>query len=259
MANSITKYMYHYQPKVNAKSNEIVGYECLIRAVEDNIILTPDKFLHKLQEGNSWPSLWPRLFSRLGFEMQKGNMTYAINVSPSELVSKTFRTALRGCMGVGLINPNQIELEITEYKDIKNYKEINQVVESFNNLGVKVWLDDFGAGYSSFNHLKRLHVQGIKIDRCIISGLESSSWQQKVVESLVQYGYERNSLVLAEGIETHSQLKTIKNLGCDLAQGFYLGKPQPAKFYTRPHTESCSLKNSPAGTEMAFPASQVGL
>jgi hypothetical protein len=124
--------------------------------------------------------------------------------------------------------PNRLEIEVTESVLIKNVDHVIEQIEPLRHLGVKFALDDFGTGYSSLSQLRTLPVDAVKIDRSFINDLDSTAIGSTVlVRGIVALAHSLQLKVVAEGVETAEQLALLKDLGCDVWQGFFLYRPMP--------------------------------
>lgn len=226
-------YTYHYQPQVKLSDGRLRGFECLVRLNHPTRgIVSPAEFLPTLFATKSWQYLWPVLLNQISDKMKSyPEMCVAVNVSPSELLNTSTAFMKHYFLMVldNRLDPSRIEVEITEDFRIcpTQYKSINSSIGMLNVVGTKVIVDDFGSGFTSFDVLDSLDVDGVKIDRSIISDLEGSKTNRNIVKSLVNIGIEKNFFIVAEGIETKSQWNISLDLGCQYGQGFYIGRPSP--------------------------------
>src|SRR5439155_14816843 len=124
--------------------------------------------------------------------------------------------------------PRFLELELTERLVIRDVRESASKMEKLRALGVKISVDDFGAGYSSLSYLQRLPIDILKLDRSFVEEFKDSSGNSSLVEGIVSLAHKLGMRVTAEGIETEEQLDLVHRSGCDKAQGFLLGRPAPA-------------------------------
>jgi len=137
--------------------------------------------------------------------------------------------ALREC---GL-PPEGLILELTENAFIDDATKVRTTLRALKNLGVRVMIDDFGTGYSSLSYLHELPVSGIKLDRMWFRSIETSETQREIVRTIVGLAHFMHMEVVAEGIETSTQLTAARDLQCDFAQGFCFGRPFDAEHATR--------------------------
>ncbi|PKG68634.1 EAL domain-containing protein [Pseudoalteromonas sp. GutCa3] len=223
---------YYYQPQYSLKTGIITSYECLIRYTHPKMGLqTPDVFLSDLFTYNLWEYLWPIMLRKASTALKAlpHNVKLAINVSPKELEDGNYSSFLNTFFIMakkGYLNPKRFDIEITEDFKIKDFSKVNNSISFLNELGVNVIVDDFGAGFSNLTSLDILNIQGVKIDRGLVNGIENSKIKQTIVKSLVDIGNVKSATILAEGIETFEQEKIVKDLGCTLGQGFFFGKPK---------------------------------
>jgi EAL domain-containing protein (putative c-di-GMP-specific phosphodiesterase class I) len=126
-----------------------------------------------------------------------------------------------------------LHIEVTETFLLKNEKQSGETLQRIKAIGPQVWLDDFGTGYSAFSHLKRFNVDGIKIDKSFISGIESNQESRALTRALVAMSKALEIRVIAEGVENAAQWEYLKECGCDYAQGYLLGKPMTAEEFEK--------------------------
>jgi EAL domain-containing protein (putative c-di-GMP-specific phosphodiesterase class I) len=125
------------------------------------------------------------------------------------------------------LSPEHLELKITE-SIIQNMDSI-ELLNNIKKIGVKISIDDFGTGYSSLSVLKHLPLDYLKIDRSFINDLTTDSTSNAIVKTIINLGHDLGFKIIAEGIENIQQLNHLKNLKCDIAQGYYFSVPLPEK------------------------------
>lgn len=148
----------------------------------------------------------------------------SVNLSAHQLQDPDLTSRMRGLMEGKGISPDQVVLEVTETAMMKTVGQ----ARGFRALGVSLFIDDFGTGYSTFTYLRELDADGLKIDMDLVQGLPGSESDAAIIEAMIGLADRLGLLVVAEGIETQAQLDTLRELGCHLGQGFYLGRPMPA-------------------------------
>lgn len=124
--------------------------------------------------------------------------------------------------------PSALQLEITETKIIADFGRAREVLLQLRDLGVRISIDDFGTGYSSLAQLQQLPVDEIKIDRSFVMDMDTNANNAAIVRSTIELGRNLGLDVTAEGVETHETWQRLVELGCDYAQGYLLGRPEPA-------------------------------
>ena len=131
------------------------------------------------------------------------------------------------------IQPEQLEFEITESAMMADTIKAHTVLKRFNELGIKIAVDDFGVGFSSLAYLKRLPVQVLKIDKSFIQNICSDESDQSIVRSTIEMAHNLGLKVVAEGVETNETLNLLCELGCDIAQGFLFSRPLPPELFVK--------------------------
>lgn len=150
----------------------------------------------------------------------------SINASPRQLEGTELIDTLELALSSADLRPDQIEVEITETVLLPDSPRILERLESLRALGVSLALDDFGVGFSSLGHLHRYPIDTLKVDRSLISSIASSERARLIVSAIVTLGRKLELGVIAEGVETEDDLLFLRNLGCDVAQGFLTGRPR---------------------------------
>jgi EAL domain-containing protein (putative c-di-GMP-specific phosphodiesterase class I) len=151
----------------------------------------------------------------------------AVNLSAASLLDSRLPDDVLALVTRHETDPADLELEITEDTLMQDPNRALAVIARISELGVSFSLDDFGTGYSCLAQLKRLPVRSLKIDRSFIMNMTNSAQDANIVRSAIQLGHSLNLSVVAEGIESSEHLKQLEDFGCDVAQGFHLGRPVP--------------------------------
>ena len=153
------------------------------------------------------------------------NLTMAINLSARQLREPNFEEQVRDCLATTGVDPQRIEFEITESMTFANNQELFAVVERIKQTGIAIAVDDFGTDYSSFMNIKNVSVDRLKIARPFISGIGKNKKDEAIVSSILDLANNLNLKVIAEGVETLSELEYLMQKGCDEVQGFYFYRP----------------------------------
>ena len=223
----------YYQPKVALDGGHVVGVEALVRwAHPERGIVPPDEFIPIAQETGLIGPLTRyvitealrqcRMWSRNGRELP-----VAVNVSMRNLVDAGFPEEVKKLLRKWKVDPGLLELEITETAIVADLARSKPVIEELSSLGVRISVDDFGTGYFSLVHLKRLPIDALKIDRSFVSNLTTSEEDAAIVRSTIDLGRHLGLVVVAEGVETQEAMATLSQLGCTEAQGYYFSRPVP--------------------------------
>jgi EAL domain-containing protein (putative c-di-GMP-specific phosphodiesterase class I) len=171
-----------------------------------------------LRQADNW-----RRESRRGADLD-----FAVNLSARQLSDPGLVTMVEDALRLRGIDPSHLLLEITETALMADPGGALDSLTALKNLGVGLAVDDFGTGYSSLTYLKKFPIDELKIDRSFINGLGSDSGDSAIVGSCIDLAHAVGIRAVAEGVETSGQVQTLKDMGCDLAQGFHFARPLPA-------------------------------
>lgn len=125
------------------------------------------------------------------------------------------------------VNPEHIGIEITETALMESFEDTTKKLKILKDIGISIYLDDFGTGYSSLNYLLKLPISTIKIDKSFIDDMMVEEKGIKIIDRIIKLAHDMGLKVVAEGVEVHEQLSILKNLSCDIIQGYIFGKPLP--------------------------------
>jgi len=151
----------------------------------------------------------------------------AVNVSPEQICDNSIVTIVEAALRAARLSPARLHLEVTESAILASASGTASAIERLHERGVSLVLDDFGTGFSSFDHIRRLPTCGLKIDRSFIAGLPERK-NQAIVQSVAHLARALDLHVTAEGIETPAQFALAKAAGCTHAQGYLIARPQDA-------------------------------
>lgn len=221
-----------YQPKVNLKTKEIIGYEALMRWTNaQGEVIEPNVFIAIAEEFSLVHKLGEWLINSVASQLNhwkrdnKPIKRVAINISAKQLLRSDFVTEIIRMTNLYNIEPSLIELELTESVFIESSQDTLDKLNRLSDLGFKMVIDDYGTGYASLGYLKRFPVSGLKIDKSFIDEILESDQDRKIVGSTIALAHELGLEIIAEGVENDAQLELLKQLGCDLIQGYYFSKP----------------------------------
>jgi diguanylate cyclase (GGDEF)-like protein/PAS domain S-box-containing protein len=227
-----------YQPVMRLRTGEIKQVEALVRwqHPERGIIL-PDEFISLAEHtGLIEPlTLWVlreavtqcRVWRDQGLEMR-----VSVNISAHNLRGEVLPSLVSTLLEMQDVPPASLQLEITESAVMEDREHALQILTTLRELGVSVSIDDFGTGHSSLEYLHCLPVSEIKIDRGFVKDGAAETGACPIVRTIVELGHTLGLAVVAEGVETQASLDDLRNLGCDLAQGFYICHPLPGEQLT---------------------------
>lgn len=226
----------YYQPKIDLISGSIVGFEALLRLRnERNRIVLPSKIHAAFQDLDVAASISDRMVEQSIADMRvwldRGIPFHhvALNASAAEFRRDDFSERLLDRLRRADIPAHHFQLEVTETVFLGRGAEyVHRALALLSSMGVKVALDDFGTGYASLRHLKQFPVDIIKIDKSFVRDMEASPGDAAIVRAVVHLGQSLGIAVVAEGVETQSQLARLVELNCDFGQGYLFSKAVPA-------------------------------
>lgn len=223
-------FMFYYQPIVKLNTNQICGYEALLRWKKNDEIILPDEFFPLMEQGRVQLLLnkWVIRHACRQIKMHPNIFKYSLSVNISvEQLYDNFIDNLQHELNRNQIDPNKIIIEVTEKTLITKIEDAIYILQALKEMGVKVSLDDFGTGYSSLSCIKYFPVSSIKIDKSFISGLPDNPESIAIVNAIIGMAHALNLEVIAEGVETTEQLNYLREKQCDKYQGFLFSKPIP--------------------------------
>lgn len=225
-----------YQPQLDLRQNKIVGVEALVRWQHPTKgIIQPAEFISIAEESGLIIQLGEhvrRIACRQYRKWQEAGIApsrMALNVSSKELMLDTFATDFIKLLDEYDIPPASIELEITESLLLSITNQLNASLSLLRQQGVIIAIDDFGTGYSSLSYLATLPFDVLKIDRAFVSEVAKVSNKSEIVTVIISLAHHLRKTVCAEGVETDAQLQFLKDLGCEMAQGYLISQPISAK------------------------------
>ncbi|HEX8004620.1 MAG TPA: EAL domain-containing protein [Mycobacteriales bacterium] len=246
----------HYQPEVDLGSGEIVAAEALVRWEHPrNGLVPPDDFIPLAEETGligqigQWvlrEACWQAARWR---DARPGGEPFVVwvNLSPRQLTRDVVSLVASAIVESG-IDPRQLGLEVTESALVADGDAAVAVLHDLKALGVRLVIDDFGTGYSSLAYLRRLPVDGVKIDRSFVANLATSPEDSAIVAAVVGMASALGLSTVAEGVENAAQLAEVVRLGCDVAQGWYFARSQPRQAF------DALLAQAPAWPGLDVPA-----
>ncbi|HEX3847040.1 MAG TPA: EAL domain-containing protein, partial [Steroidobacteraceae bacterium] len=232
-AVELSELQLFFQPKIELGSGRVSGAEVLLRWQHPTRgLLSPADFIPfaeqtgfirkltrwTLERAIAQAAAWQRAGKPVGI---------AVNISVDDIGDDRLDSRVAGMLSRHQLPPVLLTLEITESGFFENPARALRVLEAISALGVSLSIDDFGTGYSSLSHLARMPVQEMKIDRSFVNGLESDAEFAPVVRAAIDMGHGLGLKVVAEGIETDAAAARLKELGCDIGQGYLYARPMP--------------------------------
>jgi diguanylate cyclase (GGDEF)-like protein/PAS domain S-box-containing protein len=234
----LEEFELHYQPQVQGATNAIIGAEALIRWRHQGQLISPAEFIPLAEESNlilplgAWvvktASLQAKQWQDAGYPLN-----VSINISSRQFIGQELTTLLREALQSSGLQPGRLYFEITESLLMENLVKAQSTLEALRLLGGKFYLDDFGTGYSSLSYLKRLPLDGLKIDRSFIRDLEHDADSQAIAAAIVSLAKTLNLAIVAEGVETIEQFGLLRAMNDQMIiQGYLASRPLPADQFT---------------------------
>lgn len=235
------EFQLYYQPKADCALSRITGAEALVRWRRPGFgMIPPDRFIAIAEETaliiplGTW-ILKTACLQAAAWVQKRPGFRVAINLSPRQLLADDFIAVLDRILAETHTDPEWIELEVTESLVMHDIEKATERLRQIRERGIHVAMDDFGTGYSSLSYLQKLPIQTLKIDRSFIQTYtgDPDSNQAAFIKTIVSLGQVLAMKVVAEGIETESQLALLQSYGCHEIQGYYLSPPLPADEFQR--------------------------
>ena len=220
-----------YQLQYRLDTLSVSGAEALIRWESAGHFISPAEFIPLAEKFGLIQSIGRYVLQAALAQLATWNHQahplprIAINVSTAQLNGDGFVDAVEQALTDYQINPNQLELEITEGLLMDHLSEDNKALHKLQQRGLEIAIDDFGTGYSSLAYIKHLNVDRIKIDQSFVRDLDYNAESYSIVKTIISMGHSLGLKVIAEGIETLEQLAILRELGCDEGQGYLLARP----------------------------------
>jgi diguanylate cyclase (GGDEF)-like protein/PAS domain S-box-containing protein len=225
--------LLHYQPKLDLRSGAVAGVEALVRWNHPRLgLLAPGQFIHLAEASEVIHA-----FTRAVLDQAMGDcatlrrrglyLPVALNLSARNLVDDRCVQEIERLIGEHGLAYEDIELEITETAIMHDPTQVARLLGRLDRRGVGLAIDDFGTGYSSLAHLKRLPLDSLKVDRTFVRDMTGDEQDAAIVRSTIALAHSLGMRAIAEGVEDERTLQALRTMGCDMAQGYYIGKPMP--------------------------------
>ena len=224
----------HYQPLIDLQHGGMIGFEALLRWNHAELgMIPPNKFIPIaeesgliipvtvwiLKETTTQLARWQKISPALA------DLIVSVNRSGQHLSNDDLIDVVENARAISRISPSSLKLEVTESAAMENAEHTISVLNRLKKLGVQLSIDDFGTGYSSLSYLHRLPFDTLKIDRSFVYSVGESGENSEILQTIISLAKSLKKKVIAEGIETESQLSLLQNLDCDYGQGYLLARP----------------------------------
>jgi diguanylate cyclase (GGDEF)-like protein/PAS domain S-box-containing protein len=230
----------YYQPLIDLPTGRIIGAEALVRMHDPELgLLGPVAFIEVAEDSglivdiDGWMLGEAARAAAEWVDAQTGVESVAVNVSARTLAHRDFIDVLRKATGNAEVTGKLLHLEITERVVLSGEETASGLLDRARELGPQLGIDDFGTGYSALSYLQSLALDFVKIDRSFVTPLGENPQTAAIVGAIIDLAHALELAVVAEGVETEEQLELLRRLGCDVAQGFLIGKPMPKDEFER--------------------------
>ncbi|HXG65622.1 MAG TPA: EAL domain-containing protein, partial [Blastocatellia bacterium] len=213
-------------------------FEALIRWQHPEVgLIAPEKFISMAEEAGFILPIGEWVLHEACRQMRRwqlalpGNLPLfiSVNLSGKQFGHTNLVEQIMKCLEVNGLDPHALKLEITESVVMESIEYATAVLEQLRGFGIGVSIDDFGTGYSSLNYLHRLPIDTLKIDRSFVSHLGKNKENKEIVRTIIMLAHNLGMRVIAEGVETETQLERLRELKCHNGQGYLFGRPMPAE------------------------------
>jgi len=223
-----------YQPVFRLVDGAMIGAEALLRWRHPELgFVAPSVFIDVAEQSGLIEVLGPQVLHAACSDAVAWQKTrkdpeplfVAVNVSPRQLRSGDLPNVVSACLRDTGLSADLLHLELTETAVIGDELHASALLSELRGMGVRVWLDDFGTGFSGLSHLRRVPVDGVKIDRSFVADVLRDPDDLALTTAIIAMAHSLGILVVAEGVEKEGQYSILRERGCDFAQGYWLGHP----------------------------------
>lgn len=245
-----SEFQVYYQPKVSLTTGEIVGAEALIRWFPPNQgFVSPAEFIPLAEETGLIIPLDAWVLATVCAQAQQWQLAgfpplqMAVNLSGLQFHQPNLTDRVTQILQQTQLDPQYLELELTEGVIMQNTEATSRKLNHLKNLGIQIAIDDFGTGYSSLSYLKQFPFDTLKIDRCFVQNISSDSKNAAITTAMIQMAHNLELKVIAEGVETSSELAFLQQQACDEIQGYFFSRPVPVQEFEQLLTTGKRLAN----------------
>lgn len=224
----------YYQPQLDLSNNRITGLEALLRWKSPELgLVSPFKFIkvaedtHLIIPLGEWVLIQACSFLKQMHINGLTGLTMSVNISILQLLQADFVDSVKKILDSFQMAPSKLELEITETVLIESFETVNKKLHLLRENGIRIALDDFGKGYSSLSYLRQLPISTLKIDKCFIDDVTKDQESGTITQHIIKLGRSMGLSVIAEGVEMHDQMESLREFECDKIQGYLFSKPLP--------------------------------
>lgn len=227
------EFQWHWQPKVDLATRQVAGFEALARWTHPKFgEIAPDVFIKAIENTKLiWPFTLATIDAVLAqlrsLDPRYGHLSTSINISAKLLQYDKFVPELLARVDASGLDPGRLCLELTETTLISNHTQARAVLSALDEHGIRISIDDFGAGFTSFSYLRDFSVKEIKIDKAYVQSICERTFDQALVRCIATFCESQDLLLVAEGVETGDAWSKLVELGCRYGQGYGIARPMP--------------------------------
>jgi EAL domain-containing protein (putative c-di-GMP-specific phosphodiesterase class I) len=225
----------NYQPIFNLGDGRLMGAEALMRWQHPRLgVIPPSVFIDVAEQSGlitalGGEALRQATLDTVGWQVPGQVPPFvSVNVSSRQLRGSDLPDIVAHALSISGLKPELLHVELTETAVLEDEANASQMLSRLRGQGVKIWLDDFGTGFSGLSHLRRVPVDGVKIDRSFVADVLRDPDDLALTSAIIAMAHSLGVTVVAEGIENEGQFGVLRERGCDLGQGFWLGRPMTA-------------------------------
>ncbi len=224
-----------FQPQFNVRTGKIDAVEALVRWFHPvRGTVSPMRFIPIAEDTGliiplgDWILKEALRYLKRWDEMDLPQISVAVNLSAVQFQQEDLAGSIEKVLSDSGISPDRLELELTESVVMQDACKANNILSRLSGIGIKLAIDDFGTGYSSLSYLKRFAVDRLKIDQSFVRDMTHNYDDAEIAQAIINLGHTLGLEIVSEGVETKEQFNLLKKQGCDIIQGYYIGKPMPA-------------------------------
>ena len=232
----------YFQPLVNNRTLKVDKYECLVRLIdEDGKVVAPYFFLDISKKSNQYTKLTKIVLEKSFQKFEYLPFEFSVNISYEDIENPDFLDFIKDLLNKYDVK-NRVVFEILEDESIKNYNLLISFVDDVKALGCKVAIDDFGSGYSNFEHLLKMNIDYLKIDASLIKNIATNENSYKITKTIIEFAKNLNLKTIAEFVENEEIFNIVRKLGADYSQGYFFSAPISAPNVTEYNQENTDKK-----------------
>lgn len=227
-AIATSRIVSYFQPIINNQTKRIEKYESLVRLItKEGKVLAPFFFLSMAKKSRYYSQITEIVLNNSFIALKKTDKEISINLSVLDIELEYTRNKIFELLEENIKYASRVIIELLEDENVKDFNTIKTFIKDIKNLGARIAIDDFGAGYSNFERLLDYQPDILKIDGCLVRDIETNSYSLSVVKTIVMFAKEQGIQIVAEFVENEQIFNILKDLGIEYSQGYYFGKPKP--------------------------------